>query len=372
MAEMDSEQLQQADNRRSIELTIVALVLVCCACIPFAFAFAGADAAILTSTGLALRGGQTALAWSTFGFVVTAIAGCAAMQITRLLKAPALYIVLLQLCLVLLAGEVYAASRMQIEVGLLSTAAAIALGAICGVSLKRLSQMDHASLKQQAELAMRNREAVEAQLQLVRQDEVERRLLAGDLHDQVLNDLKAMRQVLKEKLTGQDAAGALDEQVATAMVSVRQVMDNLSPVDIEHLGLCDALEACIEKGAPRGGYKVLFRTRCKGETIDKLSKLEQTLLYRLVQEIVNNICKHAGAKTVDAEVTDEGNELVLRITDDGKGIDPETFKSESRGIRYMRQRANLIGATIGWKPGKDSKGVTVEIRVLVKGSGDGH
>lgn len=95
-----------------------------------------------------------------------------------------------------------------------------------------------------------------------------------------------------------------------------------------------------------------------------LSLIEQSLLYRLVQESITNICKHAEAKTVRATLEkEEETTLVVRITDDGKGIDPTKMRADSRGLRYMRLRAELIGATISWMAGENAKGTTVEIRV---------
>jgi signal transduction histidine kinase len=160
------------------------------------------------------------------------------------------------------------------------------------------------------------------------------------------------------------AKATLDEQLGNAIVNVREVMDNLSPMEIEHIGLRDAIESCLERGARRSSYKLRFRSEVPAEALNRLSKIEQLLLYRLVQETVNNICKHAGAKTVVAEIASKESALVVSIMDDGIGIDPELFAKESRGMRYMRQRANLIRGTVAWKAGEHGKGVTVEIKVF--------
>jgi len=98
--------------------------------------------------------------------------------------------------------------------------------------------------------------------------------------------------------------------------------------------------------------------------------VEQSLLYRLVQESITNICKHAGATVVRGTVEMEGEHLLIKVTDNGRGIDPAKLREDSRGVRYMRQRADLIGATIAWRPGEDGKGTTVEIRIILAGRKD--
>jgi signal transduction histidine kinase len=150
------------------------------------------------------------------------------------------------------------------------------------------------------------------------------------------------------------------------MNGVRDVMDSLSPTVLEHLGFYAAVEDCLRRAGERGGFKV----RCKKEgPVDQLARLdliEQTLLFRLVQECGNNITKHAQASMVKLrlEVTDKV--LVLSISDNGVGIPEAVDVNESRGLKYMRQRGDLIGATIAWLAAEGGQGTTVEIRMPLK------
>jgi signal transduction histidine kinase len=217
------------------------------------------------------------------------------------------------------------------------------------------------------ELKLKNKELLETRLELLKQDEMERRILAADLHDQVLNDLKQVAQRFDRYSSEPDPENA--ERIKTltnqVMSEIREVMDSLSPSVLEHLGLGAAIEDCLRRGSERANFRTRFKSRVDSDVLECLSMVEQGLLYRLVQESITNICKHAGASTVRAALEMEEDYLLIKIIDDGKGIDPAKARGDSRGLKYMRYRADLIGATIGWKPGENGKGTTVEIRVNI-------
>lgn len=323
--------------------------------------------ALLTAADSAITGASPQAMWLSLLRSVVAVASCALpLKLSTVLSAPTRNVVLIQSAIALLAVQAAVIAYLKVPLGLPSTLLAFLLGTISGITLKRMAARDEKMIALETELSLRQKENIESQLQLVRQDEVERRLLAADLHDQVLHDLKVLRQDMKEKVTAVDpsVAHSLDEQLGAAMLEIRQVMDNLCPVEIEHLGFCDALESCIDRRAGKAGYKTLFRSHASEADLSSLSKLDQVLLYRLVQEIINNICKHAGATVVEGEIVGENGCLIIRINDNGKGMDADALRTESRGMRYMRQRASLVGATVGWKPGKSDVGVCVEITVL--------
>lgn len=242
-------------------------------------------------------------------------------------------------------------------------------GCAFGYGLRLIEKQRERQAAQYYELLLRNRELIETKLLLVKQDEIERRMLAADLHDQVLNDLKAVKNKLASFLEQPDKAVAdsIQGTLNQAMVEIREVMDSLCPSALEHLGLVAALEDCLRRGAERGGFKVRFKSQVTNADLQCLSMVEQSLLYRLVQESVTNICKHAGASLVRGVLEQDGDFLVVKVTDNGCGIDPTKLRDDSRGVRYMRQRADLIGATIAWRAGEDGKGTCVEIRISLAG-----
>jgi signal transduction histidine kinase len=246
---------------------------------------------------------------------------------------------------------------------------AILLGNIFGWIIGSISRQQGKAEAQYYELLVRNRELNETKLQLVKQDEVERRTLAADLHDQVLNDLKTIQFKLKDYLVNPDqtSGSSIDELLNRAMGEIREVMDSLCPSTLQNLGLPAAMEECLRRGAERSGFMKKFRSDLKVEELAGLSTVEQSLLYRLVQEAITNICKHAAASTVKITMETHNQLLTIRVIDDGHGINPAELRADSRGIRYMQQRADLIGAAIAWQRGENDRGTVVEIVMNLAG-----
>ncbi len=267
----------------------------------------------------------------------------------------------------------FAWKYLQISLAPLTFVAAIVLGLAGGYAMRRWDAEDSRMESQFYQLRLRNNELRDVRLQMVRQDEVERRMLAADLHDQVLNDMKRLRKKFesyaKERTDEQKAE--IDQILAATMVEIREVMDSLCPSALEHLGLTAALEDCARKAGEKGGFKARCKSKVEDADAEKLSIVEQSLLYRLVQEALTNVIKHAQAKTVRINSEVDGSDLVVTIADDGKGIPAGKMSEESRGLRYMRQRADLIGATISFRAGEGvaSPGTIVEIRVDLAGRG---
>jgi signal transduction histidine kinase len=128
----------------------------------------------------------------------------------------------------------------------------------------------------------------------------------------------------------------------------------------------------LRRGAERGGFKARFKSKIKVGDLDHLSMVEQSLLYRLVQESITNICKHAQASEVRANIEISRGHLLIQVIDNGKGIEFGKLKEDSRGVRYMRQRGDLIGAKIIWTPAEGGRGTMVEIRMDLAGRENGQ
>ncbi len=246
---------------------------------------------------------------------------------------------------------------------------AILLGGLLGY-LQRLFWLREKKVEAQYyELLLRNRELQEARLHLVKQDELDRRMLAADLHDQVLNDLKAVGQKINSLKNNprEDTSKEIDRLLQHAINGVREVMDSLSPAVLEHLGFVAAVEDCLRQASEQNGFKLRFKNSLPPSSLADLGNVEQVLLYRLVQECCTNICKHAEADLVQAVLELDNAQLVIRIIDDGKGIDPSANVNGSRGLKYMRQRADQIGATIAWSMANEVKGTQVQIKLPLAG-----
>ena len=219
------------------------------------------------------------------------------------------------------------------------------------------------------------RELIEGLLQFVTLVESERKLLAADLHDQTLSDLREMVRLARRLF--EKPEGAMSQEVRnglakliygleSAMDEVRRAMENLSPSALDTLGLVPAIESCLSRASQCSEKPFLTRFACttKSEHID-LSETEQLLLYRIVQEALNNISKHAGARFVEIVILREGGSLLVRVTDDGRGMTPSGDLRRARGIENMRYRARLIGAELTWLRATGKRGTVVEVRVPI-------
>jgi len=300
-----------------------------------------------------------------FMLFVSLIAAFAALAAGYTLKGPVRFVVLFQISLLLLVVSGLLCLLLPISVRPAMLVISAFLGSGAGWFLKLLEKRRRDRETGLIELKLREKELLESRLTLVKQDETERRLLAADLHDQVLNDLKAIKTKIDKfaKTGDNELPKEVLKGIDNSMVEIRNIMDALSPVVLEHFGLASAAEECLERGGQRSGYTIDFSNKVDSKLMKGLSQVEQQLLYRLIQESITNACKHAKANRVSISIDDDKTHLLIRIKDDGTGISADRL-AESRGLRYMRLRAGLIGAAVAWiSPDPESgKGTLIEIR----------
>lgn len=283
---------------------------------------------------------------------------------------PGQLIMILQLLVLSIGYQIMLKFAFNTEGRPLSTALVIAAAALCGKAMKARDNQSRTLEAKQIELKLRYEELQESRLALVKQDESERRLLAADLHDQVLNDMRSIQKKFEaySKNPSPDAGQEIETLLKASMSHIREIMDDLCPVLLEEFGLPAAIEDRLDKAAQQGGFRVRFSQLAADEKLDALSAVEKQLVYRLIQESLNNVCKHSQAKMVKVTVEEQDSQLIISVIDDGVGIDFNKLKESSRGTVYMRLRAALIGAKVAWKPGQDGKGTCVEIRLDVQSS----
>jgi PAS domain S-box-containing protein len=223
-----------------------------------------------------------------------------------------------------------------------------------------------------AEVAERERIEGQRMLLLARlavAEESERRRLARDLHDQLGQQLTALRltlEMLKTQPVGHDE---LRVQVETLHELARQLDQDvafrvweLRPTALEDEGLHSALTNYVRNWAKHFGINAQLHTN--RETGDRLPPLIETTIYRLAQEALNNVAKHARANHVDVVLERNADEWSLIIEDNGVGFDPSSAEPERRGFGLvgMRERAALVGAQLQVEsaPGR---GTTVILRM---------
>ncbi|MFY9557006.1 MAG: ATP-binding protein [Blastocatellia bacterium] len=225
------------------------------------------------------------------------------------------------------------------------------------------------------------RELIEGLLQYVTLVESERKLLAADLHDQTLSDLRELARLARrmfdkpEEAMSQEVRNGLAKLIfglETAMDEVRRAMESLSPSALDTLGILPAIESCLTHTAEGCERPLLTRFACTVEDNQiTLSETEQLLLYRIVQESLNNISKHAAARFVEIVIMREGGGLLIRVSDDGRGMTASGNLRRARGIENMRYRARLIGAELTWLNATGRRGTVVEVRVPMPSRDDG-
>lgn len=177
---------------------------------------------------------------------------------------------------------------------------------------------------------------------LLRAQEDERGRVAHDLHERVAQSLTALRLGLDASPI--DAAGRerLRALAADVLRDVRRLAVDLRPTSLDTLGLEAALRACARDLRGRGGPEVDVYVALPG----RLTAMDATLLYRVAQEALSNVARHARASHASVVVLVRKGAIDLVVEDDGAGFDPEWLAPEARtGLTAMRER--VVGSG-GW------------------------
>jgi two-component system sensor histidine kinase UhpB len=181
--------------------------------------------------------------------------------------------------------------------------------------------------------------------------ETERRRVSRELHDsviQILSSVKFRLQVVEEKLIDKDQAAWRDALKAKAHLEkaiqeVRRISRNLRPSELDDLGLVPAVRSLCSEYSERTGVAIDLSTARIPQAIPDDIELN---LYRIIQEALGNIEKHAGATEISLRLAREGSHLRVSIRDNGHGFDPAAPYKKSKlpgmGLVDMRERASLL------------------------------
>ena len=194
----------------------------------------------------------------------------------------------------------------------------------------------------------------------------ERAHLARELHDSVTQALFSMSLVTRttELLVDRDPAaakeklGSLRDLQREALAEMRALIFELRPGNIEQDGLLPALKTHSAALQGRIGLPIIVTS----DVVDRLPLAVEEVLYRISQEALHNVVKHAGARQVRLEVGRIASGVRLRIQDDGKGFDPTKVPSGHLGLTGMQARADKIGARFSVKS-VSGEGTTLEVVV---------
>lgn len=193
--------------------------------------------------------------------------------------------------------------------------------------------------------------------------EAERRRVARELHDEVGQTLTAM--LLQIEAIAHDAPEPLQDELdhlretaRSGAEDVRRISRRLRPEALEELGLRSALLSLTETTAEQADLRVQAHVL---RELPPLNREQELVVYRIAQEALTNVVRHADARQVELSMTTDGDALVLAVCDDGRGFEADR-PLDAHGLRGMRERAMLIGAslTISSRP-RDGTRVTLRV-----------
>jgi two-component system sensor histidine kinase UhpB len=195
-------------------------------------------------------------------------------------------------------------------------------------------------------LARLEHERRESARQALSVQEGERQRVARELHDEVGQVFTAIMLQIESAAAHapadlHDELEELRETARTGAIDVRRIAARLRPEALEDLGLRSALSALVSAFAEQTNIQTEKTLEMPGH----LDREQELVVYRVAQEALTNVARHARASRVEVSLRREDGQVVLRVSDDGQGLPLSAMRS-SHGIRGMRERAMLIGARL--------------------------
>jgi PAS domain S-box-containing protein len=221
---------------------------------------------------------------------------------------------------------------------------------------QRVLQLDEA----RRVVELRTLELQKLSAQLLHAQDDERRRIARELHD----DLGQQLSVLSIVLAQSDANKEASELVQNASTTVRSLSYLLHPPLLDETGLRAALDWYVEGLAKRSGLKIsLIITP---HFFPRLSKDIETTIFRVIQEALTNVYRHADSDSVRVEIEKQPESVQVRVRDYGKGVQPEISSSHlGVGISGMRERVRQFGGDL--KVNRAEPGTLVDARIPLFG-----
>ena len=177
---------------------------------------------------------------------------------------------------------------------------------------------------------------------IIEGQELERRRLARELHDETGQALTSVLLGLKAVETAEDipaALGDLRELVVGTLQDVRRLAVELRPKALDDFGLVPAVERLVETFGSSTGITVELESRLDQE---RLPPEVETTLYRVIQEALTNVARHAGARRVSVLLVRRESSVTAVVEDDGHGFSAEDEKAGGIGLAGMRERLMLL------------------------------
>ena len=201
--------------------------------------------------------------------------------------------------------------------------------------------------------------------------EEERTALARELHDELGQSLTAIRSIAKSLMqqpairdgSSQRSVQMLFDTAGSTADALHRMIPRLRPIQLDGMGLADALRDLITE--LQLGYPALDIAFRVDDDLPVLSDAIEIALYRIAQEALTNVIRHADARHATVWLRRHGDTLRLSISDDGKGALKTLIRAGHYGVRGMQERAESLAGTLQFQPGEHG-GLTVELTIPMK------
>ena len=200
---------------------------------------------------------------------------------------------------------------------------------------------------------------------VLRTEEKARSRFSKELHDglgPLLSSARMSLTALSREEHDADQREIIDNTtyvIDEAIRSLREISNNLSPHVLNDFGLARGVQNFIDKSAAMHDAKIRFTTNLRTERYD--TDIE-VILYRVICELINNSLKHAACTSINLSLSQNGSELALDYTDDGRGFNPQAMMDCGMGLSNISSRINSLGGTFDISSAK-GKGMRAAIRV---------
>ena len=241
-----------------------------------------------------------------------------------------------------------------------------------GKAIRMVGSMQDITEKKEMEERLLQQEVNKQKLvaqAMVDAQEKERAEIGKELHDNINQILSTTKLYLElAKSDNEERLNLINRSAGNIHNAIRQIRNisrSLVPASIGDLGLIDSLTDLVESLQLTKAIQAEFHPM--GNFDEKLSDKTKLMLFRIIQEQVNNVLKHSGARhlVIELILEETENRIELNITDDGKGFNPEKVRKKGLGLSNIRSRADLFGGkvTIQSAPGRGCK-LKVQVPVI--------
>ena len=239
-------------------------------------------------------------------------------------------------------------------------------GAVFSQSDDARRQLSESQALLAAEVADRT-QAEASRIRLLRRlvvvQEEERRRIARDLHDDLGQRLTALRLMLEALVGGASDPPERSTTLANALQTLARIDQDLDfiawelrPAALDEVGLVRVLDTYVEEWSRHAGIRAVFHSR--PGNLERFAPEVEASIYRIAQEALNNVAKHAAADSVNVLLELRGENIALVVEDDGVGFHAVAVNETMMGLAGMRERAFAVGGTVEIEPTPDG-GTTI-------------